>query len=427
MAFSNQNQAVVAFKNLLGKSNTDVTKEVNNEAEGIFFNIGSEKVWMSPIGPTPSISISNGIGIDVTATLVADLTSNGHAFFAQWPATPPSGTDPTTSLPYAYGSGLLTGISSGDRVTDAISPVYGFAYEAKPYDNTSALISPGDPRDWIYQYNSGIFFQQDIVGNTPATIRVFYYCGELLSNFQGGGGNGMLIKYRITPSEKVIVPTYSQYWLYGDLTLEGELENYGQVVIANGGLVISGTGSYSGPGQLAFITFGAGASPSSYNNSTNIGFTVQNTITGPSVSAYVIDGSLTASQLNTGFNGGPTAGYILSVDPSGLFSWVPQGVTGSGLTAQPVYQLGLTTSTQYGETGITLSSTPVPYSRVQVFVNGQLQSLGDGITTLDCHFGTTVSAISISSLSAGDQFVWNDSNSGFQLSLRDKIDIVYEA
>ena len=423
MAFSNQNQAVVAFKNLLGKSNTDVNKEVGNESEGIFFNIGSEKVWMSIIGPTPSVSVTNGIAIQVTANLVADLTSNGHAFFAQWPATAPAGTDPTTSNPYAYGSGLLTGISSGDRVTDAISPVYGFNYEAKPYDNTVALIPPGDPRDWIYQYNSGIFFQQDIVGNTPATIQLYVYTGELLSNFQGGGGNGLLIKYRITPSETVIVPTYSQYWLYGDLTVEGQMTNHGQVVIANGGLVLAG-GTYSDYGQTSFITLGAGASPSQYNDGVNIGFTVQNTIFGPSISAYVIDGSLTASQLNTGSNGGPTAGYLLSVDGSGLFSWVP---TSAGATTQPVYQVGLTTSTQYGETGITLSSTPTQFSRIQVFVNGQLQSLGDGITTLDCHFGTTVSAVALSSLSSGDQFVWNDSNAGFQLSLRDRIDIIYEA
>lgn len=426
MAFSNQNQAVVAFKNLLGKSNTDVTKEVGNEAEGIFFNVGSEKVWMSIIGPTPSVSVTNGIAIQVTADLVADLTSNGHAFFAQWPATPPAGTDPITSNPYTYGLGLLTGISSGDRVTDAISTVYGTGYEAKPYDNTVALIPPGDSRDWIYQYNSGILFQQDIVGGTPTTIQVYVYTGELLSEFQGGGGNGLLIKYRITPSETVIVPTYSQYWLYGDLTIEGQMTNHGQVVIANGGIVLSG-GTYSDYGQTSFITLGAGASPSQYNNGPNIGFTVQNTIFGPSISAYVIDGSLTASQLNTGSNGGPTAGYILSVDPSGLFAWVSQGVTGGGVTAQPVYQIGLTTSTGFGETGLTLSFTPVNYSRIQVFVNGQLQSLGDGITTRDCHFGTTVSAISLSSLSSGDQFVWNDGNAGFQLSSRDKIDIIYEA
>jgi len=95
--------------------------------------------------------------------------------------------------------------------------------------------------------------------------------------------------------------------------------------------------------------------------------------------------------------------------------------------ARPVYQIGLTTSVPTGETGILLSQTPNKYSRIQVFVNGVLQRLGDGVTTEDCHFGTTTSAISLNNLSAGDQLVWNASNAGFELSPTDKIDIIYEA
>ena len=325
MAFSNQNQAVVAFKNLLGKSNTDVSKGVNNEAEGIFFNIGSDKVWMSVIGPTPSVAVSNGVAVEVTADLIADLTSNGHAFFAQWPSTPPTGTDPKTSNPYTYGVGTLVGISAGDRVIDGISSVYGNGYEAKPYDNSAALIPPGDPRDWIFQYNSGIFFQQNIVGGTPTTIKIYAYRGELLSNSSSGtgAGNGLLIKYRITPSESIIIPTYSQYWLYGDLTIEGTLTNHGQLVVANGQIIISGSGSYNDFGQTSLLSLGAGASPSQYNDSPTIGFNVQNTIFGPSISAYVKDGSLTASQLSA--NGGATAGYVLSAGSNGNFEWVTPG------------------------------------------------------------------------------------------------------
>lgn len=99
----------------------------------------------------------------------------------------------------------------------------------------------------------------------------------------------------------------------------------------------------------------------------------------------------------------------------------------SSLMAQPVYQIGLTTSVTTGETGILLSSTPNDYSRIQVFVNGQLQTLGDGVTTRDCHFGTTTSAVALASLASGNQLVWNATNAGFTLSLTDRIDIVYEA
>lgn len=327
MAFSNQNQAVVAFKNLLGKSNTDVSKGVNNEAEGIFFNIGSDKVWMSIIGPTPSVVVSDGTAVEVFADLIPDLTSNGHAFFAKWPSTPPTGIDPKTSNPYSYGSGTLDGITAGDRVIDGISSVYGNGYEAKPYDNSSALIPPGDPRDWIYQYNSGIFFQQTIIGSTPTTIRLYAYRGDLLSNISigggtGSGGDGLLIKYRITTDEDIIIPTYSQYWIYGDITVEGKLTNYGQLVVANGSIVLSGSGSYNDFGQTSLITLGGGSGTGSsqYNDSPTIGFDFQNTIFGPSVSAYVKSGSLTSSQLSS--SGGATAGYVLTAANDGSFEWV---------------------------------------------------------------------------------------------------------
>jgi hypothetical protein len=95
--------------------------------------------------------------------------------------------------------------------------------------------------------------------------------------------------------------------------------------------------------------------------------------------------------------------------------------------SQPQYQIGLTTSVSTGETGIFLSETPNEYSRIQVFVNGQLQTLGDGETSKDCHFGTTNSAILLSSLSSGNQLVWNAANAGFTLSPTDKIDIIYES
>jgi hypothetical protein len=118
---------------------------------------------------------------------------------------------------------------------------------------------------------------------------------------------------------------------------------------------------------------------------------------------------------------------------------VSSSIAGTGLTfssgvlsviagnSQPVYQIGLTTSVATGETGILLSSTPNAYSRIQVFVNGQLQTLGDGVTSRDCHFGTTTSAVALSSLTSGDQLVWNSGNAGFSLSLTDRIDIIYEA
>jgi hypothetical protein len=184
MALTFSTQAVVAFKNLSGKSNTDVSKGVNNEAEGIFFNVDANSVWTDVISPTPSISIASGNSVFVSADLILDNTSNGHSYFAQWPSTPPSGIDPITSASYSYGTGVLVNAVSGDRVSGAIPPSYGFLYEAKPYSSGPTLISPGDSRNWIYQYNSGVFFQQDNVGPTPTSISVYVYTGRTLGQQQ---------------------------------------------------------------------------------------------------------------------------------------------------------------------------------------------------------------------------------------------------
>jgi hypothetical protein len=182
MSLTSSTQASIAFKNISGKSITDTGKGVNNEAEGIFFNIDSDNVWISPMSPTPSVLVANGVAVFVTANLSLDITSNGRGYFATWPASAPVGIDPITSLPYSYGVGVLNGINSGDRVRDAIPPSYGVLYEAKPYSSGPTIIPPGDPRNWIYQYNSGVFFQQDVIGPAPIQIDLYVYVGERLSD-----------------------------------------------------------------------------------------------------------------------------------------------------------------------------------------------------------------------------------------------------
>ena len=91
MSLTFSNQAIIAFKNLSGKSNTDVDKGLGNESEGIFLNIDSSNVWMSYIDSTPATAVTLGVAIYVTADLTIDSTSNGHSYFATWPSTPPSG------------------------------------------------------------------------------------------------------------------------------------------------------------------------------------------------------------------------------------------------------------------------------------------------------------------------------------------------
>ena len=186
MSLTSSTQAAISLKNILGKSMTDTIKGVDNEAEGIFFNLDSSNIWVNDIPGTASIAVSQGVSIGVTASLTLDGTSNGRGYFASWPVAAPSGTDPITSLPYAYGSGVLSGITTGSRVRNGIPPSYGLTFEAKPYTGAS-LIPPGDARNWIYQYNSGVFFQQDVTGGAPSSIALYVYVGDTLSDFTSTG------------------------------------------------------------------------------------------------------------------------------------------------------------------------------------------------------------------------------------------------
>jgi hypothetical protein len=118
-------------------------------------------------------------------------------------------------------------------------------------------------------------------------------------------------------------------------------------------------------------------------------------------------------------------GITIQINNSGELT-----VVSSGGLSQPTYEEFTAVSTSGNDsivTGVTLGSTPNIYSRIEVFVNGQKQRLGDGVTTKDCYFGTSGSALSLTSLSSGDQLYWNGTIAEFELSASDKVEIVYES
>lgn len=240
------------------------------------------------------------------------------------------------------------------------------------------------------------------------------------------------IKYYIEPTDYIVVPPYHQYWVYGDLTIDGALVNYGQVIIADGSLVNSGT--FANYGSLVFVSIIGGTSATfSYIDSDTIDFT---TIGLASVTADVKNNSLTASHLNTGSNGGATAGYILSVDSSGLFSWrdLPTGGGTSGVLSysDKSYTMPFNTSGDGSTTGLTITNTPVEGSYVGMFVNGQEFEVGYGSTTsAPCYFsndgGTTArGTISPNNVQSGDTLYWNGSVAGTELYTTWRISLFYQ-
>lgn len=166
MALTDANKAALAFKNTQGKAHTATNKELGNEAEQSRFIVGAESVWLSPIGATPDFSIVEAI----TASLQLDTTSNGRAFFTYYPEGHPN---------------------AGQRIYNIVPQSFGTAYEAVITGSDGTRIAEFDARDWVYQYQPGVFFQQTANATpTPVSAAIYLYKGQTLSSSIASGSIG---------------------------------------------------------------------------------------------------------------------------------------------------------------------------------------------------------------------------------------------
>lgn len=214
-------------------------------------------------------------------------------------------------------------------------------------------------------------------------------------------------------------------------TITGD-RNFQDSLIVGGNLTVNGTVSYINTQTVLIedniLTLNATFSGSPFLNS---GIEV---IRGASQTAALIwDESLDL------WSAGLSGSTSTIITEAGL------GLTKSGnilsINLQPAYnQRNLTPSATIDgadgqNTGISISNTPSQFSMVNVYVNGSLQYLGDGVTSsgVDCYFssdgGTT--AKNIINISSSDVLYWNGNfdnsiGSGFSLSTTDRIDIIYQ-
>lgn len=172
MALSDANKAALAFKNTQGKAHTAINKELGNEEEEFRFIVGADTVWLSPIEATPDLNIVEL----VQAELKPDPTSNGRAFFTYYP---------------------VGHSKAGQRVINTVPHSFGNAYEAVITGIDGSRIVEFDARDWVYQYQPGIFFQQTANATPiPVSASVYVYKGQTLSSSLSSGnfgGNGQWI------------------------------------------------------------------------------------------------------------------------------------------------------------------------------------------------------------------------------------------
>lgn len=85
------------------------------------------------------------------------------------------------------------------------------------------------------------------------------------------------VKYYIEPSVTVVVATHSQYLVYGNLKVDGYLQNFGQVVILNGSLDLTGGGTFSNFGTLLLQTLQTGSEKkysATFSSTANTPFTI---------------------------------------------------------------------------------------------------------------------------------------------------------
>lgn len=203
MPFSTQTITSVLFKKLFGKANTDAAgKDLYNESKGSI---------LAPIaGTTPAIdfpsSPSSAALYDLTATgstaaveyvrlpLVADPTSNSHAFFAQLPVAYTANSSNTKKGIAPFTDSAIIVDSNGKLQLG--SPAFGGVYEAKLYSGgttakgSGTQISAGDARMWYFDYYSGVVYQETTAGSTPSYIECFLYIGPMVSDALENGGSG---------------------------------------------------------------------------------------------------------------------------------------------------------------------------------------------------------------------------------------------
>jgi hypothetical protein len=358
------------FFHSLGKVITEVNNLAGNERYKSAHNVKSNEVWLGTLPYAPTIASASSYSDDITIRAIGSLSSPTYLYPL------PNTNYQTWFFDSGTPSPALDGfepsvdwckplINSSDAPSEEGLPSVG--YDFRFFDPTGT--------SWITYPN--------------ANYEVDYFSG--LVRFDPG----------FTPKDPAATTGYG--FQFDVATFEG----------------LSTT-----PGSTDKIDFmkGLGPAPSS-------GFSL-----GPMGLAFQYVGLLLSDSNNFNIGIGLTVsvGATLSVlvDNTTIGFNVNNELTVIGGGAQPYYQLTSPTASvgDYSPTGITISYTPNNYSRIQVFVNGQLQRLGDGTSSsVDCYFTPDgIIARTFSSIITGDELYWNGNSSGFDLSTRDKIDIVYE-
>ena len=115
----------------------------------------------------------------------------------------------------------------------------------------------GVPGEIVYTGVAGLdpIYGEDFIGYLQDRGWV-----SLTGGFGSAGSGGH--KKIIDVGEILNIPADYQYWIYGNFTIGGVVNNYGELVIANGTLIISGAGQINnfGAGMIKLVNLATGTS-----------------------------------------------------------------------------------------------------------------------------------------------------------------------
>ncbi len=188
----------IAFKKVIGKAQTDSSKEGYNEAYGTGFNVGVDSVLGTTVPSSPSTTslwdITDGVVEYVRLPLDPDPSANGHAFIAKLPSNYLSVTSNPKADSGVWINNSIIAATNGE--IQVVPAAKGTIYEVKPYrggaensQGSGTLVAPGDVIDWYFDYFTGILYQENDPDTTPADIdfiECFLYIGHMANITDGG-------------------------------------------------------------------------------------------------------------------------------------------------------------------------------------------------------------------------------------------------
>jgi len=148
-------------------------------------------------------------------------------------------------------------ITTGDYFTYSTEAVYLVQFATSNSGSAATLNINGlGQKSMRKQGVSGLsdFSTNDL--NSSGIYNLIYDGTNFRVTLPPGAGGAFTLKYKIVADERIEVPAYSEYLLYGDLEVNGilDINSTGKVVIINGALNVNG-GTVSNSGNIQLITF----------------------------------------------------------------------------------------------------------------------------------------------------------------------------